>query len=136
MDPIDLQDQMARHCYGYGRWDAPFWFIGPEQGMSNDKRELEFRCQAWCDRNQPELDDCVEYHRHLNTFPAATPRKDWHKQKPPTQRTWARLIQFLIGYGVADDHLSYQKAKLGTKTGDTCILELSGLAAPSLSEKR
>lgn len=25
--------RMARDCYGYGRWDAPYWFIGLEEGM-------------------------------------------------------------------------------------------------------
>ena len=28
--------QMAKDFYGYGRWDAPFWFIGREAAMDND----------------------------------------------------------------------------------------------------
>jgi len=27
---------MAEQLFGYGRWDAPFWFIGPEAGMGQD----------------------------------------------------------------------------------------------------
>src|SRR5260221_602500 len=23
---------MARRCFGYGRWESSYWFIGPEQG--------------------------------------------------------------------------------------------------------
>jgi hypothetical protein len=23
-------DHMAEHFFGYGRWDAPYWFVGPE----------------------------------------------------------------------------------------------------------
>ena len=26
----------AEHLFGYGGWDAPFWFIGPEAGMGQD----------------------------------------------------------------------------------------------------
>jgi hypothetical protein len=29
-------DPMAEHLFGYGRWDAPFWFIGSEAGMGRD----------------------------------------------------------------------------------------------------
>jgi hypothetical protein len=29
LPPSEL-DRMAEHFYGYGRWDAPYWFIGPE----------------------------------------------------------------------------------------------------------
>lgn len=25
--------EMAKRSFGYGRWEAPYWFIGPEQGM-------------------------------------------------------------------------------------------------------
>ena len=27
---------MAEHFFGYGRWDALYWFIGPEAAMDND----------------------------------------------------------------------------------------------------
>jgi hypothetical protein len=27
-------DRMAKGFFGYGRWDAPFWFIGAEPGMT------------------------------------------------------------------------------------------------------
>lgn len=30
-DP-ELAD-MAEHFFGYGRWDAPFWFVEPKAGM-------------------------------------------------------------------------------------------------------
>jgi hypothetical protein len=29
------EEEMARECYGYGRWGAPYWFIGPEQGQGS-----------------------------------------------------------------------------------------------------
>jgi phage-related protein len=41
MSPIE---EMARGCYGYGRWDAPYWFIGLEEGMSGTLGE---QIEAW-----------------------------------------------------------------------------------------
>lgn len=139
---MDCQEEMAQRCFGYGRWDAPYWFIGPEQGMSKDSRELTFRCHAWSERDRPELDDCMAYHDLLNTLRSPRLSKwgkrddDWHGEKPNTQRTWARLIQFLIGFGVVTDHLTYQIKEWGSATGDTCVIELSGLSAHNSREKR
>jgi hypothetical protein len=31
--------EMALGCYGYGRWGAPYWFIGPEQGQSRREND-------------------------------------------------------------------------------------------------
>src|ERR1035438_9104836 len=30
---------MAEHFFGYGRWDAPFWFIGSEAGMDKGGKD-------------------------------------------------------------------------------------------------
>jgi hypothetical protein len=32
---------MAEDNFGYGRWDAPYWFIGPEQGMGAGAKKDE-----------------------------------------------------------------------------------------------
>jgi hypothetical protein len=37
---------MVEHFYGYGRWDAPFWFVGPEAGMGKDGRDRRRAYQA------------------------------------------------------------------------------------------
>jgi hypothetical protein len=42
LPPSEL-DHMAEDFYGYGRWDAPFWFIGPEAGMAKTGDSLERR---------------------------------------------------------------------------------------------
>jgi hypothetical protein len=42
--------EMARRNYGYGRWDAPYWFIGPQQGMGrHENSNLRLRVKAWQD---------------------------------------------------------------------------------------
>jgi hypothetical protein len=32
---------MAASSYGYGRWSAPCWFVGPEQGLPKAGVELD-----------------------------------------------------------------------------------------------
>jgi hypothetical protein len=141
---MDGEEEMARDCFGYGRWDAPFWFIGPEQGMSDDPGEMAFRYEAWRNGHKAELDDCIRFHRRLENLRPPKLNKygkridDWHGETPNTQRTWSRLIQFLIGFGAqgVTNHLEYQKHHWGTHTGQTCVAELSGLAANNSAVKR
>jgi hypothetical protein len=141
---MDCEQEMAKHCFGYGRWDAPFWFIGPEQGMSDDPEEMAFRCKAWWNGGRLELDDCIDFHRRLeNLRPPKRNKKgkridDWHGETPNPQTTWSRLIQFLIGFGAqgVTSHIEYQKHHWGTRAGQTCVAELSGLPAHNFAEKR
>jgi hypothetical protein len=58
--------EMALQCYGYGRWNAPYWFIGPEQGQAPDEdNELKPRVKAWHDLGGGELNDCRQFHALL-----------------------------------------------------------------------
>jgi hypothetical protein len=142
---MDCEQEMAKHCFGYGRWDAPFWFIGPEQGMSDDPDEMAFRCKAWWNCGKfLELDDCIDFHRRLeNLRPPKLNKKgkridDWHGETPNPQKTGSRLVQFLIGFGAqgVTSHIEYQKHHWGTHAGQTCVAELSGLPAHNFAEKR
>jgi len=125
---------MARRWYGYGRWDAPFWFIGPEPGMpASEKNDLKPRCKAWLRLGGGDLIDCKEHHL---AFGCDT----WHKQKPPTQATWRQLIRLLLAYrnGPPDteDIRSYQQNSWGMKGGETCVIELCSLAANKLKVRK
>jgi hypothetical protein len=40
-------DHMAEDFFGYGKWQAPFWFIGPEAGMAKSGDSLELRYESW-----------------------------------------------------------------------------------------
>ena len=55
----DILD-MARHWYGYGRWEAKYWFIGPEPGQpEGDNVEgdnVRARCKAWIELGRGELE--------------------------------------------------------------------------------
>lgn len=126
--------KMALECYGYGRWDAPYWFIGPEQGMSQDE-EVEKRVEAWFDLGGNDLSDCLVFHEKINEV-------RWHGldgKQPRLQKTWKQLMLFLKAFLGTPMHLekledkkslcSYQRDHWGRLTGETCLIELCGLPA-------
>ena len=60
-DPIAAA---TKSWYGYGRWDASYWLIGPEPGMRKDEgEELLARCRAWEQIGSIELIHCFAHHR-------------------------------------------------------------------------
>ena len=82
---------MAIQCYGYGRWDAPYWFIGPEQGQaSKENHDLEPRLKAWLRLGARELDDCEEFSVAINEH-------SWHRDGK-LQSTWRPLILLLMTF--------------------------------------
>lgn len=130
------REEMARDCYGYGRWDAPYWFIGPEQGQGHD--DLSKRFEVWKVLDKDGLCDCRAFHRIIEP--------KWHcetdrKNQPPLQRTWDKLIILLKAFDDdpsvdPDARRRYQRDELGMLNGKTCIIELSGLAAHDLRVDR
>lgn len=128
VDPSELA-QMAEHFFGYGRWDAPYWFIGPEAGMARAGDSLELRYQSWKKLGCAPVVDCAAHHRGFGF-------EKWHRHLPPTQATWRQLIRALLVYkGLPTDTeviREYQRDKWGNSGGETCVIELSGLAAPNM----
>lgn len=123
-NPVLLE--MARNHFGYGRWDAPYWFIGPEQGQKREENhDLTLRLLAWQKLKCPELCDCAQFHREIN-------QDDWH-DKRKLQPTWRKLIRLLKSFqGKStdlDELRAYQSGSLGSVNGETCVIELAGLAA-------
>jgi hypothetical protein len=127
--------EMARKSYGYGRWDSPYWFIGPEQGVGDHERSdlqraLELRCKCWGELGGKELNDCREFHRCIGEM-------RWHFKTPkvnlqPTWRPLLLLMMTFMGRPTDKDCLrAYQRDRWGMLEGETCVIELSGLAAPN-----
>ncbi|HMF53960.1 MAG TPA: hypothetical protein VK593_06395 [Edaphobacter sp.] len=128
MDEIELE--RARHFFGYGRWDAPFWFIGPEVGKGRDEPEDNTRrVDVWLQSRRGELCDCRQFHSLLG-------EEDWHQQRPRLQPTWRPLMlllaTFLSESSGKEDLRAYQRDRWGSQQGETCLIELSGLAARSM----
>ncbi|MGH9499792.1 MAG: hypothetical protein ACRD3L_11700 [Terriglobales bacterium] len=127
---------MARDWYGYGRWDAPYWFIGPEPGMAAGDGNLGSRCEAWIKLGAGELVDCKDHHFGFGEY-------DWHREIPPPkpQSTWKQLIRLLLAVRngrtpTIEDVLAYQQRSWGMKTGESCVIELCSLAANNLEAKK
>lgn len=129
LSPTELA-HMAEDFYGYGRWEAPYWFIGPEAGMGKDYDDsLAARYDSWKQLGFAPIVDCAAHHRGFGFT-------EWHKPHPPTQPTWRQLIRLLLFYKGEPTDIeairAYQRDKWGSSTGETCVIELSGLAAPSM----
>jgi hypothetical protein len=125
---------MAEHFFGYGRWDAPYWFIGPEAGMGKDGRDdLAARYESWTQLGCAPVVDCEKHHRGFGFT-------KWHKPHPPTQPTWRQLIRLLLAYKGMNTDLNsireYQREKWGSSTGETCVIELCGISAPSMATQQ
>lgn len=122
--------EMACRNFGYGRWDAPYWFIGPEQGKGNAEPDTNSqRVKVWNELGKTELCDCLEFHARI-------PDMSWHGRMPTLQRTWRPLIlllkTFLDQPSDSESLRAYQRDRWGrVKEGETCVIELSGLAARS-----
>jgi hypothetical protein len=133
--PCDIQ--MAEHFFGYGRWDAPYWFVGPEAGMAKSGDSLELRYESWKTLEYAPVVDCAAHHRGFGFT-------KWHEPHPPTQATWRQLIRLLLSFKSDTNGTdidieairAYQRDKWGSSTGETCVIELSGLASPNMGELR
>jgi hypothetical protein len=133
MDMDDLKS-MARTRYGYGTWAAPFWFLGPEEGLAeSENNDLAKRIEAWRFFGTRELDDCRDFHTRIDVT-------TWHGEDAILQSTWRKLLLTLMArLGRPTDcatRLSYQRNEWGRQHGETCVIELSGLAAHSLKVER
>lgn len=141
---VTVEVLAAKNWYGYGHWDAPYWFIGPEPGKAKKEGEnLLARCRAWLDLcpNGPEsggLIDSREHHARFGRLEFFVPKIG--KRRVPTQSTWRQLIRLLLAYEKKscdnDSIAEYQAEKWGRRDGETCVAELSALATNTLSEKQ
>lgn len=127
----DAKALAARYWFGYGRWDAPYWFVGMEPGGDDDHSSYE----AWSvlDPERDGLIDCRAH--HLN--PQHPGWQKWHTgDPPPIQKTWGPLIRSALafeGRSHADlDVARYQRDDWGMSGGNSAIIELSALHARNL----
>lgn len=137
----DLRD-MALNRYGYGCWEAPYWFLGVEEGVDSKRESVDRRerIATWRELGSLELDDCREFHDRL--YDRLKTGNPLHGEGAKLQRTWSNLIRALMVFeGRSKDseddgcRLKYQKEKWGCRTSETCVIEFSGLAARSSKEE-
>jgi hypothetical protein len=114
---------LAEHCFGYGQWRAPYWFVGLEPGGD----ELNACVRAWNELGKGELLDAQDGHKGHEC------RDDLFGPKASIQHTWQKLIWLIFGYEDIEPTpkatLHYQKMKLGRSDGNTALIEISCLPA-------
>jgi hypothetical protein len=123
LDDMLLARYAETFC-GYGRYGAPYWFVGLEEGSDGTVEEIQRRLTVWNDRGCPELDDAYEYHEQLGVTKL-------FGEEAELQSTWRQLCRIVLAAdGQPTDKESlrrYQGRRLGRRDGATCLLELSPL---------
>jgi hypothetical protein len=122
-------EEMARECYGYGSWSAPYWFIGLEEGMDG---LLQKRIDVWLELGRETgLSDCRAFHEGIGFT-------KWHQKKPKAalQSTWRPLMLLLMTFlerpADKESLREYHVNRWGMTDGETCVIELFGLPATDL----
>lgn len=124
-----LLEAFINGFYGFGNYQARYWFIGMEEGGGNTFDAISKQLDIWDKWGRKELIDVAEYAREMNIM-------QWYGERPKLQPTWKHLIRiFLTAEGQpvdAETMRQYQKTLWGTEDGNTCLLELLPLPAPNI----
>lgn len=109
---------------GYGRLDAPTWFLGMEEGRSEDAAR-RLQCQL-------QLGQVADLRQaHLDVFQFMR----FHGAQPKIQATWGtmcKIMLLLAGTEPTTDLVRhYQAHRLGRLDGETLLTELLPIASPN-----
>ena len=117
----DLLQAFVATFYGYGTWNAPFWFVGMEEAGVETLADFERRLQAWIDEGKPSLVDLKRFHERIG-FGASL------SESAPLQPTWRPLIRAVQVATNKDTSVAtlreYQANHLGRDDGETALIEL------------
>jgi hypothetical protein len=123
----DRSKAAGSYSFGYGRWDAPYWYLGKEPGRTG-----EGDAESWLRLGGgTELIDCAAHDNGPNG-------PLWHGPAAKLQPTWRPLIASLLAFKGAETYDSeavraYQDRSWGRLDGETAVLELLAAAAPDAS---
>lgn len=130
----ELIAEFMNKFYGYGNLEGRYWFIGLEEGCGpNWETDVAPRFEQWQIRGKREIEDVRAYHEAFGVT---------HHWEPPEaaviQPTWRRLIQATITAQTGSEPnvneiRAYQVNRLGTPTGETCLVEFLPLPSPNLA---
>jgi hypothetical protein len=114
--------------FGYGHWRAPVWFVGIEEAGGKTESSVTKHLAAWHERTRKDLESAPEFY-------PTTGNNNWHGRNATLQPTWTQLTRMLlIAQGKPDLSsaiLDYQRDRLGSMDGETCLLELFPLPSPN-----
>lgn len=133
-----LLEAFIDRFYGYGNYDAKYWFVGMEEAIGKSnlqeiKKKIKKRLKVWKKRGRKELEDVQGFHLALK--PEDKHFKKRNNHKVALQPTWKNLIRVLYAVeGKKPNHdgmREYQASRLGRKKGDSCLVELLPLPLPA-----
>jgi hypothetical protein len=109
---------------GYGRLDAPVWFLGMEEGGGGEERLL-IQCTF------DQVEDLYEAHKKLGI-------RHHHEGKRLLQRTWNPMCEFMLRVEgnpspTTEDRRTYQAENLGRSHGNSLLLELLPIPKPNMA---
>ncbi len=125
--PLTPKELASQRWFGYGHWDAPYWFIGKEPGGADDPKTYD----AWLALGGAELVDC----HALDLAWGGPDGMMYHAPGAPVQQTWRPLIALLLAVLQAESTYDleairkYQIERWGRDGGETAVLELSAVNA-------
>ena len=81
---IEPKALAAERWFGYGRWDAPYWFVGKEPGGADEPEQYA----SWLRLGGGELIDCRSHDRDGS---ASDDAMLWHGKAGRLQPSWRPL---------------------------------------------
>lgn len=119
-----LLSEFMSGFFGYGNLNAPYWFIGKEEGGGKDLDENFRRIQSWEYFSKQTTVDLIDYHFKLGFT---------DRELNNIQSTWTKLVQILLSIegkeGTKEERRFYQRNNLGRIQGNNCCLELMPMAS-------
>lgn len=134
----------VNHFYGYGSWEARFWFIGYEESGGDLPEEvaekLDYFHKAHADVNKPTLCDIRDLYKHV-AFRIEGPRierfANLHDHRFGTHAVqhgfWKNLAAFIFGYQNKElpDLLAYQRKHFAAPSSQETLIPFYPLPAHS-----
>jgi hypothetical protein len=124
-----------------GRADAPYWFVGLEEGGGSCENEIADRLDRWAKRGFPDIEFLSEggvpNPNHTSKYLPKLKHK--HKEgkrvRARLQRTWSNQLRIVLGIeGRSLNNEVIRKMQVsehGTIDGSTSLLELYPLPCPN-----
>ena len=133
----------VEHFYGYGSWNAKFWFVGYEEGGGDLPEEVADKLDYFYETHASAIDatlcDIRELYRHVS-FRAEGPKADLFSNRYEYRfdsnailhNVWKNLVAFEYGYQGADlpDTLAYQKNSFAAPSSPEALIQLYPLPSP------
>lgn len=131
-----LVDRFAGNFFGYGRLDAPYWFVGMEEAGGATLDEVSERLNAWDQLGAHTVVDAADFHDRVRD--SRGPLGRIFRADGRIQPSWGPLIRFLLRMQGSSTSRSCVRAaqarEWGRQNSETCLVELLPLPSQSADD--